>query len=702
VGTIDGRPTFITVAYTILGFNYAKTSQSPQLTSQVVSEEGDTYTRATPSTQFDPFGHPLQFVRSNSFGNSATSTFTYLNDTTNWVIGLPATRAVNGIVEEKELYTPLDQVQEVDRFGLLQYSYGYDSTGLLHTETDGLAHTTKFDYYFRGTPELVTFADTNAVGRTVNADGTIALITDELGHTTYYAYDSLSRLKTITYPSPDTVSWAPVSIAWQRVSTSPYGAAAMQQTINDGHLSKAIYYDPQLRPIFEKESDLTTGVTRYRRRAYDSAGRVTFQSYPSSAIATTGGVTTLYDPLGRTSKTSDTIGLLTSVNYLSGNRRSVTDGNGHSVTYTAQAYDEPGGDAITLISAPETQSTQIVRDVFGHVQSVTQSGTYLGSAVSAKRSYIYDSYYRPCKSIDPESGETALAFDAASNVVWQATGQTNSPTSCSPKSSTPNGTSYGYDPRNRLLSLTTPTGTESVGYTYYADGRTHTIVTPNSTWTYTYNGRGLLEQQTMVGGGRSFGITDAFDAQGHRSQRTSPSSRIISYAPDAWGNPSRLGTYATGVSYYPSGSVAAFTYGNGVTYAQSLDARLRPGNVKIAGTVAGNMIDVTYGYDPVGNVLSIADAGARGDSRTLTYDGLNRLATGSAGILGGLTFGYDPLNNLRSQTATTGRSVAGTYNATTNRIDGITGTYTRSFGYNTAGDLTSDGLNSYTSMRNIG
>jgi len=467
----------------------------------------------------------------------------------------------------------------------------------------------------------------------------------------------------------------------------------MLATKTDGHLSRSIYYDPLLRPIFEQEKDLVAGTLRYRRRTFDSGGRLTFESYPNSAVATSDGVSVLYDALGRVTKQSDATGALRSIGYLSSNRRTVTDGNSHVVTYAAQAFDVPGGSAVTSIVAPEGQTTQVVRDVFGHVQSLSQSGSYLGSPISATRSYVYDAHYRLCKTVDPESGETAMAFDAADNLVWKAVGQTNSPTACSAQSATPNGTVYSYDSRNRLLKVTPPSG-DTVSYTYDADGREKTVNTPKSGLTYVYDGRGLLEQQTLVGGGQTFAVSSVFDVQGHLAQRKYPSTRVVLLSPDAWGNPTRLGTYATGISYHPDGSVANFTYGNGVSYTQTLDARLRPQTIRISGSTAGDMMDMQYGYDGVGNVLSIADSGARGDSRTMTYDGLNRLATGTSPF-GSATFSYDPLNNLRSQQSTTGLSVVAIYNSTKNRFDGISGTYPRTFQYNLAGDITSDGVNQY-------
>ena len=38
----------------------------------------------------------------------------------------------------------------------------------------------------------------------------------------------------------------------------------------------------------------------------------------------------------------------------------------------------------------------------------------------------------------------------------------------------------------------------------------------------------------------------------------------VSYAPNALGQPTQAGSYATGVQYFPNGAIKQFTYGNGI------------------------------------------------------------------------------------------------------------------------------------------
>ena len=674
----------------------AQAGQSPQQLSQTISQESDSYFKQSPSTAFDSFGNVTQVHRYNSFGGGdITDNFTYLNDPTYWVLGQLQQRMVGTTVVENHIYNTLDQLQETDNFGLKQFSYLYNTDGTLLSKTDGRNYSTTFSNYFRGISRLIQRPDSTSVSATVNSDGTIASTTDGRGYITGYTYDALGRLASVSYPAADTVAWATESISWQDVTASPGGAAAVLRTHNDGHLQTSTYYDPLLQPIFEEQKDLITGLVRDFSFSYDSHGRQTFTSYPSSTSTSSGGVTTIYDSLGRVIKTSDGVGTLSSFSFLAHSTTQATSGNGNVTTIGYQAFDQPAASAPILILSPAGQTTTITRDVFGHVLTATQSGLYAGATVSATRSYVYDANSRLCKSVDPETGQTSVGYDDASNIAWKAIAA-GTATQCTAESAIPATqlTTFVYDAMNRVTNQNEPAGTDSVTTQYDADGRLSVLSTPITTWTYGYDKRGLLETQSLVANGQTFNIVDQYDPQGNLKQRTYPNGLITAYAPNAWGNPSQVGSFATGIRYQPNGLVAGFTYGNGLVYSQSLDARLRPSVIQANGGSAGNIVDLQYAYDSDNNVQTITDNGPGSQARSLGYDGLDRLVTAS-GIWGNATYAYDPLDNLRTQTIGA-QTINTTFNASTDRIDGISGGVTRTYSYDGQGNLTSNGVNSFT------
>ncbi len=65
------------------------------------------------------------------------------------------------------------------------------------------------------------------------------------------------------------------------------------------------------------------------------------------------------------------------------------------------------------------------------------------------------------------------------------------------------------------------------------------------------------------------------------------------------GNPKTL---ATGITYLPYGGITGLTYGNGLSLTQGYDNQYRTSSI-----VTGSILNLAYGYDPNGNIISILD-----------------------------------------------------------------------------------------------
>ncbi len=61
---------------------------------------------------------------------------------------------------------------------------------------------------------------------------------------------------------------------------------------------------------------------------------------------------------------------------------------------------------------------------------VTYTVTAAATSVSMTRTYVYDEYQRLCKTINPESGATVIAYDPAGNIDWTAEGTTFTNLTC--------------------------------------------------------------------------------------------------------------------------------------------------------------------------------------------------------------------------------------------------------------------------------
>ncbi|MFY2763749.1 RHS repeat domain-containing protein [Arenimonas sp. MALMAid1274] len=200
-----------------------------------------------------------------------------------------------------------------------------------------------------------------------------------------------------------------------------------------------------------------------------------------------------------------------------------------------------------------------------------------------------------------------------------------------------------------------PDGNGNQLWTYTPDGLPATVNTWNNggttvlTNSYVYNNRRLLTGESIAQPGwYTWGLGYGYDANGTLASQSYPTGLIIAYAPNALGQATQAGPYATGVQYHPNGAIKQFTYGNGLVHTMVQNARQLP----YSSTDSGGALSQQYNYDANGNVEAILDSldGAR--NRWMGYDELDRLTMAASASFGGSDhthrFTYDALDNLRS------------------------------------------------------
>ena len=675
---------------------FGETKQVP-VTQTTITQSGDTYNKVVNS--FDSYAREVSVTRSNSFGSSRTDITAYADNTNLWVLNQvgSSTNSDTGQVESSTTYDTLARPTNDYSFTLPKLSATYNTDGTINTVFDALTRTTKYEDWIRGVPRKITLPDGKIQQAAVDANGWISSVTDEWSAVTGYGYDSMGRTTGITYPTGDTVAWTSDGISYAVLTAAELGSpvGAWRQRRTQGRHQASTYYDARWQPRLMEDKDTTTGIAIYTRKAYDHDGRVTFESYPSSTSSATAGINSTYDALGRLTKRQTTDGIvLETRNYLSGNRVEIIDADNKSTTITYQAFDQPAYDKATRIESPENQTTVIDRDVFGKILTITQGGNWSGGYTSASRSFTYDIYQRPCRRIDPESGSTIWGYDAASQVTWELKGQSGS--GC--VSTQPSGaTLFGYDARSRKTLDDFPGTSDDVSYVYDPGVNRTKVINATATWTYDYNKRNLLEREEVVIDGKTLVLDPTYNGLAQVSSLVTP-GRTISYSPNAWGQPTKLGSYAISITYHPNGLTSTYSLGlpanNGLTYAQLLDNRQRP-QVQETKNGASTVQRFVYGYSNAGDLTSIDDAVTNTDDLTATYDGLHRLANAS-GIWGSYGYGYDSLNNIRSRTHSSGpNSLTYAYNSS-NRLTGISGSQSRTYSYNAQGEITGDGSKTFT------
>ncbi|MBI5270774.1 MAG: RHS repeat-associated core domain-containing protein [Burkholderiales bacterium] len=609
-------------------------------------------------------------------------------------------------------------------FGKLQQTLTYYGDGSVKTVKDGNNNVTTLGDWYRGVPRSVTFADTKTQKAVVNDQGWIRAITDENNYRTCYDFDAMGRLKKTTYPSEstadtcDATTWNETIITYAQVATAEYGIPAghWRQTVQTGNGYKFTYFDGQWRPLVVREYDSgnVPGTQRFQRFAYDHEGRVTFEAYPGTSDGLTSGKRTIYDPLGRVTRleADSELGVLaTTTEYLTGFQTRVTDPRNYKTTTSFVVYDQPKEEVLASIVHPEGAFTDFTRDAYGKALSIVRRDS--GSTLSATRTYQYNAYQELCKVVEPETGATLTGYDGAGNVKWSAAGLPSNQ-ACEAGGTTAavaaRRVDRKYDSRNRLWTLEFPDGNGNQTWTYTDDGKPKTVTTANpslaipSLITFTYFLRGLPKSEANVISPTTYTTSWTYNANGHLLSQTYPSSLNVAYAPNALGQPTQAGSFATAVSYYPNGAIKAFTYGNGVLHSMTQNARQLPSrstDCKVSGTcaVADMRLDLSYVYDKAGNITSITDGENGRQTRGMTYDGLQRLKTVSSTMFGAATYGYNQLDDLRQVTIAAGSQVRDhryCYNATTRRLmtvrapgsgDECTGTIVQSLAYDVQGNI---------------
>ncbi|MCS3746398.1 RHS repeat-associated protein [Xanthomonas arboricola] len=277
----------------------------------------------------------------------------------------------------------------------------------------------------------------------------------------------------------------------------------------------------------------------------------------------------------------------------------------------------------------------------------------------AARSYVYDANQQLCKVIEPETGATVMAYDAAGNLAWSASGlDLPSTTSCDLDAAANSGRRVArtYDTRNRLKTLRFPDRNGDQDWDYTPDGLPSRVSTVNDAGNttvvnvYNYNKRRQLLSEVTQQPGVSWSFGYGYDANGALASQSYPTGTTVTYAPNALGQPTGVrdqagNNYATGIAYYPNGAASQFTYGNGVNHSLVLNGRQMPQQVRDY-----NVASFEYQYDANGNVTGIFDQ-QRGESlnRYMGYDGLDRLMEAGSARFGGdhwNRYTYDVLDNI--------------------------------------------------------
>jgi RHS repeat-associated protein len=412
-------------------------------------------------------------------------------------------------------------------------------------------------------------------------------------------------------------------------------------------------------------------------------------------------------------------------------RKSCIDGVGRLL----QVFEDPSN---------LNYETDYTYDALDNLLTVNQKGNDPNSAHWRPRTFTYDSLSRLLTANNPESGTINYAYDPIGNLISK---QAPLPNQTGASTVT---TAYVYDALNRLTKKSYTDGlTPQVQFAY--DNNTITTGCPSdsppgqtdlypvgrrtsmcdasggTTWIHDKMGRIQSERRSISGVHGDYD-TDTFNLDGSIASLTALGYGI-GYTYNGAGRVTQVQNFADPVNYVMSAKYAPFggltTASLGakpITITDAYNDRMQP--LLISASATASIISLCYDFHlsvavtsgpcsfsayssgDNGNVFQIANK--RDDNRTQNfwYDSLNRIqqaytngtnwgetygSPASAPGVAPTTPGIDAWGNLTNRSGVTGKAIyesMSTSAGTNNQLSG--------FGYDAAGNMTSNGGATYT------
>ena len=592
----------------------------------------------TSPSNYDEFGNPRKVVYSSSVTelSDLTVEYTYLNDLDKWILGLPLTEVykdgdtIVGTVTREYHPDTRDLIEET-RFGVTS-DYDYHPNGDLKEVVDENGIKTLYEDYKAGTPQKETrgiatrfsfLEETTVTLRTINPTGTIADMTNPRGFKTSFTYDLFNRLETITYPQNN-----PASVGYENavLEGSPTGDAGSlcvrcaRRVLTRGDYVQSDYLDGFGRIIAtSRGSNSDQSFTSIDTKTdFDIRGLTVAEFFANSDQ----GTQYEYDNLGRLVKQTNSDG---SIGTLSYDRNAVfqTDENGNT---TETIYKNRGSDfsgrIVATIREPEDIVTVFESDVLGNTMRISHGKDDDGTIDGEVRTYRYNDNFFLEKEFNFDSPDVEYWYDRVGNIVSSTAGRSVE-------------TKYFYDSLYRLRLTEYDDGTDDITTDYDPNGNVTNTVNGVIEKTYEYDkNENLIAESIEIGGEHnvSYASTHTYNDNDYLTLDTYPSGLEVDYQPDVLGRPTKVGSFASNVVFHPTGQLDSLSLGNSKTVKYDLDIRRFPQKITASGAV-----DISYTYDPAGNISSISDALDSARSISMpedAYDGLNRLrkVSGSWGL----------------------------------------------------------------------
>lgn len=512
--------------------------------------------------------------------------------------------------------------------------FNYDSYGNQTHETDANGRTT--EYVFGGVDPTFTFPE-----KVINPKGHELLLSYDLGtgnllsetdpnlFVTNYEYDVFGRIIKEIRPY-DSAQFPTVGYDYLFDGVAPEGIVVSQRTVSGQNFTLDTYTfvdgfgrETQTRSPAEA-ADQQVVVNTF----YNNTGLVAEQSVPhfdafhniySPPVPNTRSTLTFYDVIDRETQVVNPDDSSRSVTYDHW-REDAFDENGHQVSYYRDAFEN-----IVRIDEHNGPELYITHYTYSPVDELLSITDHHENVIS----WVYDSLGRQTEQQDPDLGLWLYEYDANGNLVAETDNRGIT-------------TSMSYDELDRIILEDFPSLTDSV-YTYDVDtmGTLSSIQHSAGITLYYYDQRLRQVREDQEMDGLVWTTLTSYDAADRVTSITYPDGEVVAYTYNNQGVLETVGELMEDFDYDAFGRIVRKEFANGVitdlNYAQT---HFRLQSIQTTG-----LQDLSYEYDPVGNVTAIAN-GIHGTTEVFTYDDLNRLETADEEGGYNRTYTYDAIGNL--------------------------------------------------------
>jgi len=399
-------------------------------------------------------------------------------------------------------YNLLDLASVTDRLGNTT-QYTYDADRELTETTDPLSHTVQMGYNPAGKLDSLTDPNSHTTTWTLDAesrvtgkqyaDGTtqsiayessdslIAQVTDGLGQTTTYGYNSDDTVSAIGYYSNQSTPGVSYTYdpAYRRLTSMTDGTGTTTYSYYPVSSLGANQLESVTSPVAGTSNTDTVSYS------YDALNRVVGMSVDGAAQS--GG----YDAASRVTSASNSLDSF-AYSYVDATPRVTAITSSHGPTLSMSYYGPQGDELLEQVTATSGGTTL---DQLGYTYNSNDNVTsfVVSSPTVQTTNYSYDNTNRLLSGlIGSGTPQYQYGYDAASNPTSiTENGSTQSYTYTAANAITGgtydgngsptalNGNTYAWDGANRLVSFTGSSGTSST-FTYNGLGRLVRVVDSNS------------------------------------------------------------------------------------------------------------------------------------------------------------------------------------------------------------------------------